>query len=513
MNVQGQSVRRVVIAGGGTAGWTIAAALAQQLGPLLDITLVESDEIGTVGVGEATIPTIRTFHALLGIDEREFMRATNATFKLGIAFENWARCGDRYIHAFGDIGKATWMGDFHNMWLMAKACGFGGKVGDYCFELQAAEAGKFAISAKSQINYAYHFDAGLYAGFLRRQFEPKGIRRIEGRIARVEQDGESGHVTAVLLESGGRVEGDFFIDCTGFRSLLIEQTLKAGYEDWRHWLPTDSALALQTESTGRIPPYTRAIARSAGWQWRIPLQNRVGNGLVYCSAHQSEEEAREELLANLDGLPLAAEPRRIGYVTGRRRKAWDKNVVALGLSSGFLEPLESTSIHLIQIGAMRLIQLFPFGGACESLAARYNDQSRNEFERIRDFIVLHYKLTERDDAPFWRACRDMEIPDTLAERIALFRDGGYAYQAPDDLFRVASWVFVMLGQRLVPQAYHHMGGLLGEQRLRRALESLKAGIARAVGEMPGHKDFLERYCSTARPGNQGDSEQVTSSTT
>lgn len=495
--MQSQSIKRVVIAGGGTAGWTAAAALAQQLGPLLDITLVESDEIGTVGVGEATIPTIRTFHALLGIDEREFMRATQASFKLGIAFENWARPGDRYIHAFGDIGKSTWMGDFHNMWLMAKAGGFGGELGDYCFELQAAEAGKFALSETSQINYAYHFDAGLYAAFLRQKFEPRGVKRIEGKIVRVEQDGQSGRVTALVMESGAQVEGDLFIDCTGFRGLLIEQTLEAGYEDWRHWLPTDSALAVQTGSTDRIPPYTRAIARSAGWQWRIPLQSRVGNGLVYCSAHQSEEEARAELLANLDRPPLT-EPRLIRYVTGRRRKVWDKNVVALGLASGFLEPLESTSIHLIQIGVMRLIQLFPFGGNFEALAPRYNAQLSNEFERIRDFIVLHYKLTEREDTPFWHACRDMEIPGTLADRIALFRDGGYAYQAPDDLFRVASWLFVMIGQGMTPRNYHHMGALLGEQRLRRALESLKTSISRAVAKMPRHKDFLERYCSGDR---------------
>jgi tryptophan halogenase len=425
------------------------------------------------------------------------MRATQASFKLGIAFENWGRPGDRYIHAFGDIGKSTWMGDFHNMWLMAKSRGFGGELGDYCFELQAATAGKFAFSEASQINYAYHFDAGLYAGFLRQKFEPRGVKRIEGKIARVEQDGQSGRVTALGMESGARVEGDLFIDCTGFRGLLIEQTLEAGYEDWRHWLPTDSALAVQTGSTDRILPYTRAIARRAGWQWRIPLQSRVGNGLVYCSAHQSEEEARAELLANLDRPPLT-EPRLIRYITGRRRKVWDKNVVALGLASGFLEPLESTSIHLIQIGVMRLIQLFPFGGNFEALAQRYNTQLSNEFERIRDFVVLHYKLTERADTPFWHACREMEIPGTLADRIALFREGGYAYQAPDDLFRVASWLFVMIGQGMTPRNYHHMGALLGEQRLRRALESLKASISRAVAKMPEHKVFLGRYISGER---------------
>lgn len=489
-----QTVKRVVIAGGGTAGWTVASLLAQQLGPLLDITLVESDEIGTVGVGEATIPTIRTFHALLGIDEREFMRATKASFKLGIAFENWGRIGDRYIHPFGEAGKSTWMADFHHMWLMAKARGFGGEMGDYCFEHQAAMADKFAVSEGAQINYAYHLDAGLYARFLRQIFEPKGVRRVEGRIASVEQDSESGYIKALVLENGDRVNGDLFVDCTGFRGLLIEQTLKAGYEDWRHWLPTDSALAVQTESTASVPPYTRSMARGAGWQWRIPLQHRVGNGLVFCSAHQSQEAARDELLANLDGSPLT-EPRLIRYVTGRRLKTWDKNVVAVGLSSGFLEPLESTSIHLIQIGAMRLVQLFPFGGNFEALAARYNAKALYDFEHVRDFIILHYKVTQRDDTPFWRSCRDMDIPDSLAGRIDLFRESGCIYPEGEELFKVASWLFVMLGQGIMPQHHHYMGALLGDQRLQRALESLKQNIAGAVQRMPSHGEFLKSYCA------------------
>jgi tryptophan 7-halogenase len=493
--VHERTVKRVVIAGGGTAGWTVAAALAQQLGPLLDITLVESDEIGTVGVGEATIPTVRTFHVLLGLDEREFMRATQSTFKLGISFENWARLGDRYIHAFGEIGKTTWMGGFHHMWLMARAAGFGGEVGEYCFEHQAADAGKFALSSSHQISYAYHFDAGLYARYLRKLFEAKGVKRVEGKIASVEQNPENGHVTALVLDGGAvRIEGDLFIDCTGFRGLLIEQTLKTGYEDWRHWLPTDSALAVQTPSAGRILPYTRAIARTAGWQWRIPLQHRVGNGLVFSSGHITEERARAELLANLEGAPLF-EPRLIRYVTGRRRKVWNKNVVAVGLASGFLEPLESTSIHLIQIAVTRLIQLFPFGGNYEALATLYNEQSRIEIERIRDFVVLHYKLTERDDTPFWRQCRDMAVPDTLAERIALFRESGYAYKHADDLFAVASWVMVMVGQRLMPEQYHHMGAMLGLERVRVALETLKGSIARGVAAMPTHLDFVHQYCA------------------
>ena len=491
--MQNQIVKRVVIAGGGTAGWTVAAALAQQLGPLLEITLVESDDIGTVGVGEATIPTFRTFQNLIGVEEREFMRATKATFKLGISFENWDRLGDRYIHPFGDVGKSTWMADFHHMWLLAKARGFGGELGDYCFEHQAAAAGKFAMSKTTQINYAYHLDAGLYARYLRGIFEPKGVRRVEGRIARVEQDGESGHVTALVLENGDKVGGDLFVDCTGFRGLLIEQTLQAGYEDWRHWLQTDSALAVQTESTGNIPPYTRSMARSAGWQWRIPLQHRVGNGLVFCSGYQSEDEAREELLGNLEGTPLT-DPRLIRYVTGRRLKAWDKNVVAVGLSSGFLEPLESTSIHLIQIGAMRLIQFFPFGGNFDALARKYNELSQYDFEHVRDFIILHYTLTLRDDSAFWRSCRDMEIPDSLAERIELFRESGLVRLANEELFRTASWLFVMLGQGVMPEQHHHMGALLGDERVRRALDTLKENIAGAVARMPSHQEYLNHYC-------------------
>lgn len=485
-------VRRVVIAGGGTAGWTVAAALAQQLGPLLDLVLVESDAIGTVGVGEATIPTFRTFHALLGVDEQAFMRATHATFKLGISFEDWGGVGERYLHPFGDVGKSSWMADFHHLWLMGKARGLAGELGAYCFEHQAALAGKFATGESAKINYAYHLDAGRYATFLRARYESQGVRRVEGRIASVEQDGESGNVTALVLDDGQRIEGDLFVDCTGFRGLLIEETLAAGYEDWRHWLPTDSALAVQTESGDAIPPYTRAMARSAGWQWRIPLQHRVGNGLVFCSRYLSEEAARSELLGALPGEPLA-EPRLIRYVTGRRKKAWDRNVVAIGLSSGFLEPLESTSIHLIQIGAMRLLQLFPFDGQFEPLAARYNAQMQEDFEHVRDFIILHYKQTSRDDTEFWKSCRDMSVPDSLAERMALFRETGMIKPRSEELFKTASWLFVMLGQGLEPRHHHHMGALLGDERLRRALDALQGNIAKAVGQMPTHEAFLQRY--------------------
>jgi tryptophan halogenase len=488
-------IRKVVVVGGGTAGWITAAALSKQFPGLLDIVLVESEDIGTVGVGEATFPSVLAFHRLLELDEREFMRASKATFKLGISFEDWGGPGDRYMHAFGTIGRSTWMGDFQHFWLAAKEQGFGGDLGDYCFERAAAMAGKFALSDTVKINYAYQFDAGLYAAHLRRMSEANGVKRIEGKIQRVERDAESGYVTAVVLESGQSVGGDLFVDCSGFRGLLIAQALETGFDDYSPWLRTDSALAVQTPSTEEIPPYTRSIARQAGWQWRIPLQHRVGNGLVFCSQYQSVDEARHTLVANLDREPLF-EPRLIKFKAGRRLKAWNKNVVAMGLAGGFIEPLESTSIHLIQIGVTRLMQLFPFSGITNALINRYNEQSRIEYERVRDFIILHYKVTEREDTPFWRDCRHMEIPDTLAERIELFRESGQAYQATDEMFRVESWMQVMLGQRLRPRGYHHMGRMLGPERLRKALDTLKGSIDGAVSRMPTHREFLQSYCWT-----------------
>jgi tryptophan halogenase len=491
----GNPVKRVVIAGGGTAGWVVAAALGRHLGTLIDIELIESEEIGTVGVGESTIPTARTFHQFLGIDERAFMRETSSSFKLGISFENWAREGDRYFHAFGTVGKGNWMADFQHFWLEARAQGWAGDISDYCFELQAALAEKFATGEKSGPNYAYHLDAGLYARFLRGFAEGHGVTRTEGKIVDAEQDGESGHIIALVLESGTRVEGDLFIDCTGFRGLLIEQKLGAGWDDWGHWLLCNSAMPVQTRSVGPALPYTRAIAHKAGWQWRIPLQSRVGNGFVYSSDHMSDDEAHALLHGGLEGEVLV-EPRPIRFRAGMRRKSWVGNCLAFGLSSGFVEPLESTSIHLFMIGVTRLVQLFPFEGITPSLTERYNELARDELERVRDFIILHYKLTERDDSSFWRQCRDMEIPDTLAERIALFRENAVAYQAPNDLFRVDSWVQVMLGQGLVPERHHHVGQLLPDGQLREALDGLKAHIGDAVAKMPRHQDFLNQYCGT-----------------
>jgi tryptophan halogenase len=487
--MDGQTVKRVVIAGGGTAGWCAAAALARQLGGLLDVTLVESDAIGTVGVGESTIPTVRAFHRILGIDERDFLRATHASFKLGIDFRDWSRIGDRYIHSFGDVGRSTWMGGFQHFWLEGRAEGVAGPLGDYCLELQAAEAGRFSAAPETPLNYAYHLDATAYGGFLRTIGEAAGVRRIEGRIADVALEPESGFIEALVLDDGRRIEGDLFIDCTGFRALLMGEALDIGFEDWGRWLTTDRAIAVQTERTGPAPLLTRAIAHDAGWRWEIPLQHRVGNGLVYASAHLSEEAARERLLSAIGGAPIG-EPRVVRYKTGRRRKTWHRNCIALGLSSGFVEPLESTSIHLIMIGVTRLMQLFPFGGVTASAADRYNALADAELEAIRDFIILHYHLTERDDSPFWRGCRDMEVPETLARRIALFRDNAQAYQASDELFRVSSWVQVMLGQRVEPLAWNRMARLMGPARLGEALGDIKRNVDSAVARLPDYHTVL-----------------------
>lgn len=488
------AVRKVVIAGGGTAGWVTAAALSRQLGDMIDIQLVESDEIATVGVGEASIPTMPTFHRLLRIDEQEFMRASNATFKLGISFENWEALGQKYLHSFGETGKDTWVADFHHFWLRARELGFGGEFGDYCLELQAALADKFALSkGTGGLNYAYHLDAGLYAAFLRRISEAAGVTRTEGKINRVAQDPDSGWITALHLDDGSTIDGDLFIDCTGFRGLLIEQTLQTGFEDWSHWLPCNRALAVQTESHGCVP-YTRSIARSAGWQWQIPLQNRVGNGLVYASDYLSDTQAEAELLQGLDGKPLN-DPRLIRYQTGRRKKAWNKNCIAFGLSSGFVEPLESTSIHLVMIGVTRLLQLFPFDRISEPLAARFNQLADAELEGIRDFIILHYHVTQREDTAFWRYCREMSVPESLAQRIALFRDHAQAYQGDNELFRVDSWVQVMLGQGLLPRHYHPMAKAMQAEQLRQFLQNLQGGIANTVASLPTHKNFVQQYCN------------------
>ncbi|WP_250459303.1 tryptophan halogenase family protein [Microbulbifer litoralis] len=493
MNHNNNKISKVVIAGGGTAGWIAAAALSKKLGELLDITLVESEQIGTVGVGEATIPPLRTFHQLLGIDEQAFMRATQATAKLGIAFENWGKQGDRYVHSFGKMGTSAWMCDFHHFWLHGREMGFDSEIGDFCLELQVAEEGKFATSEKSPLNFAYHLDAGKYAKFLREFSERHGVTRLEGKILEVQRNNETGSIDSLLLEDGREIAGDLFIDCTGFRGLLIAEALDTGYEDWSQWLPCDRAVPVQTRATGPALPYTRSIAHEAGWQWRIPLQSRVGNGLVYSSHYLSDEDAMEKLLSNIEGETIT-EPRVIRYQTGRRRQAWRHNCIALGLAGGFVEPLESTSIHLIVTGITRLMQLFPFGGISPSLVDEYNQQTRDELEKVRDFIVLHYHVTGRDDSEFWRHCKSMQIPDSLAHRIHLFRERAHAYQDGGELFRVDSWVQVMLGQGLVPEGYHPLPRLMNREEMRKFQQGIRSGISRVVSALPQHQEFIERYC-------------------
>lgn len=487
-----KEIRRVVIAGGGTAGWLAAAALSHQFHGILEMVLIESEEIGTVGVGESTIPPIRAFHRLLGIDEQEFMRATAATFKLGILFEDWGKIGDKYLHPFGMTGKSTWSCNFHHFWLHSLTRGMQSEYGEFCLEHQAAKAGKFFTGPNAETSYAYHLDAGIYARFLRKFSEKFGVRRVEGKIKEVRQNAESGFIESLVLDSGQVVEGDLFIDCTGFRGLLIEQTLKTGYEDWKQWLPCDSAVAVQTESTGPAVPYTRAIAHEAGWRWRIPLQHRVGNGLVYSSQHMSDQQATEKLLREVEGRTII-QPRVIKFRTGRRRNAWNKNVIAVGLASGFVEPLESTSIHLIMTAMTRLIMLFPFPTVTQSIIDQYNEESRIEAERVRDFIILHYCATQRDDSPLWKYCSSMALPETLARRIDLFRTRGHIWQPEGELFRTDSWVHVMLYQGIRPEHYHYLATAMPDKDLAGFLEGTRGVINQAVTQMPTHQEFVDRY--------------------
>jgi len=487
------SKTKVVIAGGGTSGWLSAYSLVSRLGSLLDITLVESDQIGTIGVGEATIPTIRAYHQLIGIDEQEFMSATQATFKLGIQFENWGQAEDSYFHSFGEIGQRSWMAEFHEFWMEAKAQGFGGSLEDYCLELKAAKANKFAKQAgKKNVNYAYHFNATAYATFLRTKSETAGVKREEGFIEQISKD-ETGNITSLTLGSGKEITGDFFIDCTGFRALLIGESLDVDYQDWSHYLAADSAIAVQTKAVEEPIPYTKAIAHSAGWQWRIPLQNRVGNGIVYSSKFLSDDDARTTLMGNLTGEPIS-EPRQLRFTTGRREKAWHKNCVAVGLSSGFLEPLESTSIHLVTTALLRLMKMFPFGGNTALLAEQYNREVKLEAETIRDFIILHYHLTERDDSPFWDHYRSMEIPESLAHRMAIFKGNGYAWLDDIGLFRVDSWVQVMMGQGIMPEQHHKGSCVLPTEGLKEQMTVLRNRVANAVAQLPQHSDFIKKYC-------------------
>lgn len=491
-------IKRIVVAGGGTAGWMAAAALARTMGHTVDVTLVESEAIGTVGVGESTIPPLVVYNRLLGINEAEFMRATQATFKLGILFDNWKQPGDRYFHSFGYTGKDHWAAGFQHYWLEGRARGHTQSYDDYCLELVAALQSKFAQLPDNKVNYAYQLDSGLYARFLRQMAEADGVTRIEGKIARVELNGESGDIAALELDGGRRVEGDLFLDCTGFRALLIEGALHAGYDDWTHWLPCDSAIALQTPNVRPPVPYTRAMAHDAGWQWRIPLQRRTGNGIVYCSRYLDHDAALERLLGNIEGEPLTP-PNKIRFQTGARRKQWHRNCIAIGLSGGFMEPLESTSIHLIQRAILRLIRMMPQGAISPRDVAEFNDQQFQDMEQIRDFLILHYKVTDRRDSPFWRQCAAMEVPDSLAQKIELFRDTARVFRRNEELFAENSWVQVMLGQGIEPQSWHPIAGKLNDDELDRLLGMIRQDVTRTVAGLPAHADYVARYCGATEP--------------
>jgi len=494
-------IKQIVIAGGGTAGWMAAAACSKVLGGDCTIRLVESEEIGTVGVGEGTVPHLKLFNDLLGVDDVEFIRNTQGTFKLGIQFNDWSRLGDSYVHGFGDIAHGISLLPFHQFWVKARQLGLAEDIGAYSLNTVAAPRGRFMPSAKdvpassplANVAYAYHFDAGLYARFLRRYAEQRGVRRTEGKIASVELRPDDGFVSALVMEGGERIEGDLFIDCSGFRGLLIEQTLHTGYHDFSHWLPCDRAVAVGCERVAQLTPYTRSTARPAGWQWRIPLQHRTGNGHVYCSKYMSDDEAAAILLANLDGQPLG-EPRLLRFTTGARKQAWNRNVVALGLAGGFLEPLESTSIYMIQSGIARLLEMFPQRDFSPVLIDRYNARARFEYERIRDFLILHYHATERDDTPFWNYCRTMQVPQQLDEYIRLFRDSSRFYRDGEEMFATPSWVQVMLGQRIMPRSYHPLVDQMPEKDLAGFMTSVRQVVNSCVDAMPMHQAFIDKVC-------------------
>ena len=462
------------------------------------ITLIESEDIGTVGLGEATLPHLRFFNKKLGIDERDFMRRTESTYKMGIEFVNWGKLGDAYIHPFGDYGDPHQKIPFHHLWLKAKQAGLDDRLCEYSLPVKAAAANKFEFpsddksSVLSTFSYAYHVDAGLYAKYLREYSQNKGVERIEGKIAEVSQAPDSGYITSVSLPSGQTIEADFFIDCSGFRGLLIEQTLNTGYQDWSHWLQCDSAQAVGCERSGPLLPYSRATAQTAGWQWRIPLRHRTGNGYVYASDFIEDEEVTQTLLQNLDGKPLNS-PIQLRFKTGKRNKVWHKNCVAIGLSSGFLEPLESTSIYLIQEAITNLIALFPDNTFDDSTSNEFNRIMDAEYQRIRDFLILHYHATERDDTPFWNYVRQMSIPDSLQHKMDLFKQQGHIVQYKAGLFLQPSWLAVYAGQRITPRHYHPSIAGLSDELIVEMLRETKSNVAKGVQAMAGHEQPLSQY--------------------
>ena len=496
------AIENIIIVGGGTAGWMAAAALSRiRAGRQVAITLVESEDIGTVGVGEATIPPFLDFNKLLEIDERELLAEVQGSFKLGIQFVNWGRLGDSYIHPFGNYGYQMDGISFHHVWHKYHQAGDKRPIQVFNMETMAAHFGRFARTEDYQrddlppVNYAYHLDAGRYARFLRKYAEARGVIRREGKVADVTLDGESGFVSSITMQDGAVIKGDLFIDCSGFRGVLIEQALKTGYDDWSNYLPCDRAVALpcmRDDGSGPLP-YTRATAHTAGWQWQVPLQHRNGNGHVYCSSFMNDDEALDILVKNMAGKP-AAEPNFLRFTTGRRKKFWNKNVVALGLSSGFMEPLESTSIHLINTGINKLIALLSLDGVTQVQEDAFNRLTGKEYARIRDFLILHYNATTRDDSAFWNHCRTMAVPDSLIEKIALFRANGQIFREDDELFTETSWAAVMMGQGILMGGHNAMADRLQTPETSKELDGIEQSIRYVVQHMPPHGDYLAQYC-------------------
>lgn len=500
-------IDKIVIVGGGTAGWMAAAALSRlKAGVNLHVQLIESEQIGTVGVGEATIPPFVEFNQLLGIDEPSLLSAVHGTFKVGIQFENWGKIGDSYIHPFGNYGYEMGGISFHQIWRKLQQEGDKRPIQAFNLETMAAYFGKFARTADyaredlPPMNYAYHINATAYAQFLRKDSESRGVVRREGKVVDVTLDPETGYVMSVTMDNGEIIEGDLFIDCSGFRGLLIEQALETGYEDWRHYLPCDRAVALpcNRDDGSPPPPFTKATAHRAGWQWQVPLQHRNGNGHVYCSEYMEDDEALGILVANMAGKPTA-DPNFLRFVTGRRKKFWNKNVVALGLAAGFMEPLESTSIHLINTGINKLIALLSLDGITQTQQDAYNRFTVKEYARIRDFLILHYNATERDDSEFWTYCRTMDVPETLTEKVELFRSNGQIFREEDELFTETSWAAVMLGQGIQMEGYSPIASALDSSALKPEIDGMEQSIRFLVQRMPGHGEFLSRYCPAPGP--------------
>jgi tryptophan halogenase len=487
-------IRKIAIVGGGTAGWMAAAVLARFLKPAdVTIQLIESQEIGIVGVGEATVPVIQVLNGLLGIDEADFLRKTGGTFKLGIEFRDWSRLGQTHFHFFGDFGAPIEGIPPHHHWLKMRQLGQAAALGEHSLPYVIGKLGRFSLPA-ADYKYAYHFDAGLYARYLRANAEARGVRRKEGKVVDVELRGEDGFIRTLVLDSGERIDAEFFIDASGFRGLLIEQALHTGYEEWSHWLPCDRAAAVPCTCEGDLTPYTVSTARAAGWQWRIPLQHRTGNGYVYCSQYIGDDAATDALLSGLDGRPLA-EPRLLRFTTGHRKQFWNRNCLAVGLAGGFLEPLESTSIQLIQTALARLIEMFPDRNFDPAVSAEYNRVSVNELERIRDFLILHYCATQRDDSPLWRYCSTMSVPDSLKHKMDVFRSSGRVPLYSEESYQEPSWVSIFLGQNIYPKRYDPLVDNIDTEHLKRGLMQRRRAIRRLAEGMPMHSDFIARYAA------------------